>query len=66
MQPDVARQAVRWALDSAVPFHKCQIDFFGGEPLLNFELIREIVPFAREYSRDVGVDVSLGLLRTAL
>lgn len=61
MRPEVARQAVRWALDSAVPFHKCQIDFFGGEPLLNFELIREIVPFARNCSLDVGVEVSFGI-----
>ena len=61
MQPDVAHQAVRWALDSAVPFHKCQIDFFGGEPLLNFELIRKVVPFAREYAHKIGVDVSFGM-----
>ena len=61
MQPDVARQAVRWALDSAVPFQRCQIDFFGGEPLLNFELIHEIVPFARGYAHKIGVDVSFGM-----
>ncbi|MCY3764688.1 MAG: radical SAM protein [Gemmatimonadetes bacterium] len=61
MQPDVAQQAIRWALDSAVPFRKCQIDFFGGEPLLNFELIRKVVPFAREYAHKIGVDVSFGI-----
>ncbi len=61
MQPDVAHQAVRWALDSSIPFRRCQIDFFGGEPLLNFELIGEVVPFAREYARKVGVDVSFGI-----
>lgn len=61
MRPDVAQQAVRWALDSAIPFRRCQIDFFGGEPLLNFELIGEVVPFARDYARKVGVDVSFGI-----
>ena len=61
MQPDVAHQAIRWALDSAVPFHKCQIDFFGGEPLLNFELIRKVVPIAREYAHKIGVGVSFGI-----
>lgn len=61
MQPDIARQAVRWAMDSAIPFRRCQIDFFGGEPLLNIGLIRETVPYAREYAREIGVDVSFGI-----
>ena len=61
MQPDVARQAVRWALREAKPFHRCQIDFFGGEPLLNFGLIRNIVPYAREYASRIGVHVSFGI-----
>ena len=61
MKPHVAKQAVRWALSQARSFDRCQIDFFGGEPLLNFELIRDIVPFAREYADRVGVQVSFGI-----
>ena len=61
MTPHVARQAVRWALSEARSFGRCQIDFFGGEPLLNFELIRDIIPFAREYAHRVGVQVSFGI-----
>ena len=61
MRPEVARQAVQWALGEAKPFQRCQIDFFGGEPLLNFELIRDVVPFAREYADRVGVQVSFGI-----
>ena len=36
MQPDVAEQAIRWIVTEAQVFGRCQIDFFGGEPLLNF------------------------------
>ncbi|MDE3259258.1 MAG: SPASM domain-containing protein [Gemmatimonadota bacterium] len=61
MPPDIARQAVRWALREAKPLRKCQIDFFGGEPLLNFGLIREIVPYAREFADLVGVEVYFGI-----
>ena len=61
MRSDVAHQAVRWALNESKPLKKCQIDFFGGEPLLNFGLIRDIVPYAREYAKRVGVDVSFGI-----
>lgn len=61
MTPHVAKQAVRWALGEARSLGRCQIDFFGGEPLLNFKLIREIVPFARERANRVGVQVSFGI-----
>ena len=61
MQPDVARQAVRWALREAKPYGRCQMDFFGGEPLLNFDLIRDIVPYAREYARRLGIEVYFGI-----
>ena len=61
MKPHVATQAVRWALSEARPFGRCQIDFFGGEPLLNFELIRDMVLYARGYARRVGVSVSFGI-----
>ncbi len=61
MHLDVAHQAVRWALVSAIPHKRCQIDFFGGEPLLNFELIQSTVPYAREYAHELGVGVSFGV-----
>ena len=61
MKPDVARQAVRWALNEARSSGRCQIDFFGGEPLLNFDLIQEIVPYARLYASEVGVEVFFGI-----
>ena len=40
MQPDVAEQAIRWIVNEAQVFGRCQIDFFGGEPLLNFPLMK--------------------------
>ena len=53
MQPDVAEQAIRWIVTEAQVFGRCQIDFFGGEPLLNFPLMQELVPFAKSLgSRD--------------
>ena len=61
MTSEVARQAVRWALETAKPIGRCQIDFFGGEPLLNFGLIQEIVPYARQCALEAGTDISFGL-----
>lgn len=61
MKTEVGRQAVRWALREAESFNSCHIDFFGGEPLLNFQLIRDIIPYAREHAERVGVQVSFGI-----
>lgn len=61
MRPDIARKAVRWALSEVKPLGTCQIDFFGGEPLLNFGLIREVVLYAREFADRVGVEVCFGI-----
>lgn len=61
MRAEVARQAVRWVMQEAKSFQQCRIGFFGGEPLLNFELIREIIPFAREHASRLGIGVSFGI-----
>ena len=44
MSPETAERAVLTALSS--PSTRIKIEFQGGEPLLNFDLIRHIVPFA--------------------
>ena len=54
MQPDVAEQAIRWIVTEAQAFGRCQIDFFGGEPLLNFPLLRKLVPFAKSLGARLG------------
>lgn len=46
MNRDVAFRAVDLLLEQEGG-HFCEIDFFGGEPLLNFPLIREVVDYAQ-------------------
>ncbi|MDQ1350496.1 MAG: uncharacterized protein QG657_798 [Acidobacteriota bacterium] len=36
-------------------------NFFGGEPLLEFELIRELVPYIQDYSRETKIPVSFAI-----
>ena len=62
MQPKVAEQAIRWIISEAQALGRCQIDFFGGEPLLNFPLLRELVPFAKSLSARLGVQVGFGIV----
>lgn len=47
MAPETARQAVDWLMDQSREAGRCKIDFFGGEPLLNLDLVKETVAYAR-------------------
>jgi His-Xaa-Ser system radical SAM maturase HxsB len=49
MSEETARRAVEVALSAPAP--RIKIEFQGGEPLLNFDLVRNIVGAARERAR---------------
>ena len=53
MSWDVGKKAVDFLLENEVGRYR-EIDFFGGEPLLNFPVIREIVAYARKKSQAKG------------
>jgi uncharacterized protein len=48
MSRDTAEKAVDFLLKESGDSEGCRITFFGGEPLLNFDLIKYVVPFARK------------------
>lgn len=48
MEEKTAFQAVDWLLGHAGNSKKIYISFFGGEPFLNFPLIKKVVAYARE------------------
>jgi uncharacterized protein len=64
MTPEVGKKAVDFLLQSEGG-HFREIDFFGGEPLLNFPLVREIVEYARERTRSRGKEFSFTLTTNA-
>ncbi len=60
-----AKNALKLLLDNSDPDSTLQIDFFGGEPLLNFELVKEFIPFAKATNRDIKFTLTTnGLLLT--
>lgn len=48
MSIDTALKAVDWLIEQSKDKEELLIGFFGGEPMLNFELIREVVNYSRE------------------
>ncbi len=47
MSFDVAKQAMDFLYKSAVGRINLEVDFFGGEPLLDFDVIKKIIPYTR-------------------
>lgn len=60
MSPETAKAIVDFSLAIAPSGDALEYGFFGGEPLLRFELIREIVAYARQRggSRPLGFQVT--------
>lgn len=51
MSAEVGKKAVDFVIEHSGPRKNIEIDLFGGEPLLAFNTIREIVDYAREQEK---------------
>ncbi len=60
MSVDTARQAVDLVFESANP--EITIEFQGGEPLLNWPVIKFIVDYARAKNKAAGKELHFGLI----
>jgi uncharacterized protein len=47
MSADVGRAALDFLVKSSGSRHNLEVDFFGGEPTMNFEVVKEIVRYGR-------------------
>lgn len=54
MSRKVAFRGIDFLIENSSSRKKCEVDFFGGEPLLNFPLIKETVEYARRRGREAG------------
>jgi len=54
MSAEVGKQAIDYLIESSGHRKNLEVDFFGGEPLLNFEVVKEIVRYARSLEEANG------------
>ncbi|MDY6085919.1 MAG: thioether cross-link-forming SCIFF peptide maturase [Peptoniphilaceae bacterium] len=54
MSLDVAKRAIDFVIRESGPHRNIDIDFFGGEPALNWDVVKETVRYAREKEQDSG------------
>jgi len=50
----VASGAIDFLLETSGSRKRLEVDFFGGEPLMNFDVVRETVLYAREKEKQYG------------
>ncbi|MEY2632500.1 MAG: hypothetical protein RIR00_1154, partial [Pseudomonadota bacterium] len=54
MKKDTAFRTIDWLIGQSGDEPKLTVTFFGGEPLLNFKLLKEVVAYARSEGAKVG------------
>ena len=47
MPLEVGKKAIDFLIEHSGKRHNLEVDFFGGEPLMNFEVVRGVVDYAR-------------------
>ncbi|NLW41235.1 MAG: thioether cross-link-forming SCIFF peptide maturase [Tissierellia bacterium] len=48
MNLEVGKRALEFLVENSANRRNLEVDFFGGEPLMNFELVKELVYYGRE------------------
>ena len=51
MSEDVGKRAIDFLIEHSGQRHNLEVDFFGGEPLMNFDVVKKIVSYARSLEK---------------
>ncbi len=54
MNRDVALKAVDYLIENSAGRRNIEIDFFGGEPLMNFYVVKDVVAYGRQMEKTTG------------
>ena len=54
MSFEVGKRALDFLVENSGTRRNLEVDFFGGEPLMNFGVVKELVAYARSIEKDAG------------
>lgn len=66
MDAATGRVALDYLLRESGPQRHLEVDFFGGEPLLNFEVVQELVGYGKYRAAGLGKEISFTLTTNGL
>ena len=54
MSFEVGKRALDFLVENSGTRHNLEVDFFGGEPLMNFQVVKDLVAYARSIEKEKG------------
>ena len=54
MSFETGKRALDFLMDHSGKRHNLEVDFFGGEPLMNFDVVKKLVAYARSVEKERG------------
>lgn len=66
MAPEVGKKALEFLMEASGPRRHVEVDFFGGEPLLNFNVLRMLVDYGRDLARERGKEIKFTVTTNAV
>ena len=54
MSFEVGRRALDFLVENSGKRRNLEVDFFGGEPLMNWQVVKDLVAYARSIEKDAG------------
>lgn len=66
MSAEVGKKAIDFLLEKSGSRRHLEIDFFGGEPLMNFDVVKELTAYVRLREKEAGKVVKLTLTTNAV
>ena len=66
MDFSVAKKAIDFLIEKSGNRRFLEVDFFGGEPLLNFDVVKQTVEYAREREKDTNKQFKFTITTNAL
>ncbi len=66
MSFEVGKKAIDFLIANSGKRHNLEVDFFGGEPLMNLDVVKQIVDYARVKGNDAGKTFNFTLTTNCL
>ena len=66
MSYEVGKRALDFLIENSGTRKNLEVDFFGGEPLMNFEVVKQLVAYARSVEKEHGKNFRFTLTTNGL
>ncbi len=66
MSFEVGKRALDFLIENSGSRKNLEVDFFGGEPLMNFEVVKQLVEYARSIEKEKGKNFRFTLTTNGL